>query len=80
MKYLLLPFLFVDCLVNRLLWGSFNETLSARAYRMREKHQPYTWWLADLIDTLFFWNDDHCHQQWLEEQKYGGTWKAWAAE
>lgn len=79
MKYLLLPLLFIDCLINRLLQGSFNETLSARAHRIREIHQPYWYWVADAIDTLFFWSKDHCHKQWLDEQKYGGTWKAWLA-
>lgn len=79
MKYLLLPLLLLDCAINWLLKGSFNETLSARADRIREKRQPVWGWTADAIDFLFFWTDDHCHQQRLREEKFGGTWKAWAA-
>jgi hypothetical protein len=78
-KYLIAALLFLDCLLNMLLGGSFHETLSARAHRMRVKPQPYFGWLADAIDALMFWQQDHCRQQFAREQLAGSVWKAWAA-
>lgn len=55
----------LDCVVNFLLRGEITETLSARAHRMREKHQPYWWRLADFIDSLariVARQRDHCAQ------------------
>jgi hypothetical protein len=60
--------LLADRAVNVVLGGSFSETLSARAHRMRLKPQPYWWWLADAIDTLIFWQPDHCKKQFEFEQ------------
>lgn len=62
----------IDQLINTLVPGGMaDETLSARAYRMREKSQPYWWWLADLIDWLFFWqkNPGHCERAYIAEVK-----------
>lgn len=49
----------VDQLVNTLLWGFADETLSARAYRHAEIKKDRRWpmWI---IDHLFFWQDQHC--------------------
>lgn len=44
-------------------WGHPDETLSARAYRLREQHP----WLMRSIDTIFFWDTDHCHESYLSE-------------
>jgi len=44
-----------------------DETLSARAHRMREKKQPYWNWTANFIDKLFFWQEAHCYQSYLSE-------------
>ena len=63
--------LFIDCLVNALLLGSFKETLSSRAHRMRVKKQPVWGWTADAIDWLFFWEPDHCMNQWQREVSMG---------
>ena len=45
----------VDQLINAALGGYADETLSARAHRMRVKKQRYWGWTADAIDRLFFW-------------------------
>jgi hypothetical protein len=37
-------------------WGQPDETLSARAWRVREKHPRWHIW----IDWIFFWEVDHC--------------------
>ena len=67
----LLQFLIaIDQLLNTLIPGGYaDETLSARAHRMRVKGQPYWGWLARAINLLFFWQDDHCHGAWLEETR-----------
>lgn len=65
----LLQFLIaIDQLLNTLIPGGYaDETLSARAHRMRVKGQPYWGWLARAINLLFFWQEDHCQGAWLEE-------------
>lgn len=49
----------LDQLVNTLLRGFADETLSARAYRHAEIKKDRRWpmWI---IDHLFFWQDQHC--------------------
>lgn len=58
-----------DQLVNTVIyikgdgWGYADETLSARAYRLRDLSSlPYK-----LINALFFWQDDHCKQAYYSE-------------
>lgn len=75
----LLPLLVADCAANVALRGSFHETMSARAHRLREDKHPYFGWTADAIDVLFFWEKDHCREQFAQEQKHGSVWAAWAA-
>lgn len=60
--------LWLDRVVNLLLGGSFNETLSSRAHRMDVKDHPYWGWTARAINALFFWEPDHCREQWKREQ------------
>jgi hypothetical protein len=67
MSLLIIPLLWLDCLINFLLGGSIKETLSSRAHRMRVKRHPYWGWTADAIDTLFFLQPDHCRAQWARE-------------
>lgn len=43
-------------------WGMADETLSARAWRLRHKSNAYKW-----IDRLFFWQIQHCKQSYLSE-------------
>lgn len=49
-----------DQLVNALLGGYADETLSARAYRTRS---PLECWL----DALFFWDENHCRTSYQSE-------------
>lgn len=39
-------------------WGTPDEMLSARAWRLRHQHPR----LRALIDGLFFWDADHCQE------------------
>lgn len=61
----------VDQLANAILGGMADETLSARAHRMRAKGQPVWGWTAAAIDALFFWqrNPGHCERAHLAEVK-----------
>jgi hypothetical protein len=91
MRYLLIPLLTLDVLVNVLLCalgsvltldasmvqGSWNHTLSARAGHMAQKQQPYFSWVAPLIDAIF--GPGHCAEQMRREWIYGSVWAAWAA-
>lgn len=66
-NYLLNLAVGVDQLANALIGGSADETLSARAHRMRAKRQRWWGWTASAIDRLFFWQRDHCLNAHLAE-------------
>lgn len=52
--------------VNTRMGGSADETLSARAWRLRLV--SVRWRLARVvIDALFFWEEQHCLQAWRAE-------------
>lgn len=68
-NYLLNLAIGIDQLANALIGGSADETLSARAHRMREKGQRWWGWTAGAIDRLFFWERDHCLKAHLAELK-----------
>lgn len=55
-----------DQLINALLWGYADETLSARAYRHAEIKKDRQWPMK-LINGLFFWQDNHCKQAYMSE-------------
>ncbi|GHU11490.1 hypothetical protein FACS1894185_4810 [Betaproteobacteria bacterium] len=58
MNYFTNMLIAIDQLANALLCGKPDETLSARAWRDRDKHPVW----PRLIDALFFWQPDHCQQ------------------
>lgn len=39
-------------------WGTPDEMLSARAWRLRDQHPALRKW----IDRLFFWDANHCEE------------------
>lgn len=45
-------------------WGTPDEMLSARAYRIRDTNPKY----EKIINTLFFWDKDHCLECYKIEQ------------
>ena len=62
----------IDQTVNTLVWakdegfGMADETISARAWRLRKRA---TWGLTrTLIDTLFFWDKNHCEKSYRSER------------
>ena len=55
----------LDQLLNALFGGWPDSTLSARAYRLEQERGRK--WPRVLIDTLFFFDRDHCYQSYLSE-------------
>ena len=56
----------VDQLINTFFGGWADETISSVAWRKR--HEGKGWaFLRALIDTLFFWQDNHCRSAWESE-------------
>ena len=58
----------LDQLVNVLMAGAPDETLSSRAHRMRVKGHRYWGWTANAIDGIFFWQRGHCEAAYKAEQ------------
>lgn len=55
----------VDQLLNALVGGWADETLSARCWRCRNE-QPFRT-LRAVIDGLFFWEEEHCLASYMAE-------------
>lgn len=56
----------VDQVFNALLFGTPDETLSARAYRLAP-HSILWFWLMFAIDLIFFWQVNHCQKSYEAE-------------
>ena len=48
----------VDQLINTILGGYADETISSRAYRMQCKNKFWKY-ARIIIDCIFFWQKDH---------------------
>ena len=46
--------------------GEPDETMSAAAYRMELNGKPFGF-MRQVIDTLLWFDKDHCHQAYLSE-------------
>ena len=57
----------VDQLVNTLLGGWPDETLSSRAWRWHVAGVRS--WPCTLIDRLFFWEHNHCFASYVSERE-----------
>ena len=66
-KYILQNLIAVDQLLNTILYGSADETLSARAWRAEQKGRVFGKIFRPLIDTLLFFDKDHCYNSYLSE-------------
>ena len=64
------PLIAFDQFLNTLVyingdgWGYADETLSARAWRLRTMSNCYRY-----IDTIFFWQEAHCRSAYESEVK-----------
>lgn len=51
-----------------LLFGHHDQTVSARCYLNRHRKG---WGMAyRLINRIFFWQDDHCHESYLADVRF----------
>lgn len=57
----------LDQLINALIAGYPDESLSAHAYRWRRDGKRA--WPAKVINTLFFWQQDHVASAYHTEQE-----------
>ena len=65
MKQLLIA---LDQLVNAAIGGYADETISARAWRLRKT--SYSWRVTRfVIDGVFFWDANHCQESYLNEMR-----------
>lgn len=62
LKYLERVGIAFSILLNVVLGGASNQTFSARNYRWKQQGKPHLVWL---IDTLVFWDKDHCFHSWI---------------
>lgn len=54
----------LDQLINTLIGGYADETLSSRAHRRRLRGKGGVAWV---IDHIFFWQDEHCKASYESE-------------
>ncbi len=60
-------FIALDQLINTLFGGWADETISSVAWRKR--HEGKGWGLLrKMIDSLFFWQENHCESAYLSEK------------
>ena len=67
MAYLTSVFVALDQLLNALLGGACDESLSSRAYRADRDGKLFGRFFRPCIDTAFFWQQRHCYQAYLAE-------------
>lgn len=54
----------LDQLINTMIGGYADETLSSRAHRRRLRGKGGVAWV---IDHIFFWQDEHCKTAYESE-------------
>lgn len=65
-QYILNILIAFDQLINALILGQPDETISSRAWRCQDVN---SFWrvMHSLINKLFFFQKDHCHKVYLAE-------------
>lgn len=59
----------LDQLVNTFLGGEPDETLSSRAWRTYRKGKVFGKIFRPLIDTLLFFDKNHCENAYIAEKR-----------
>lgn len=65
--YILQVLIGFDQLLNTLLGGYADETLSSRAWRAEQKGKIFGKIFRPTIDTILFFDKDHCYTSYLAE-------------
>lgn len=69
MAYLLKVIIAIDQLLNVALCdGEPDETMSSNVWRMEQAGKPWGF-MRRVIDTLFFWDTDHCLSSYNAERE-----------
>lgn len=58
----------LDQLLNTLIGGWADETLSSAAYKSDQKGLFWGKITRPLIDAIFFWQDRHCYYAFIAEK------------
>lgn len=66
MQYLINILITLDQFLNVLFGGHPDETMSASLWRHREKSACWCFGYM-MINTIFFWQKDHCLESYLSE-------------
>jgi len=53
----------LSVLINVILGGKSNQTISARQYDLKKRGKIN---LVRIIDIIFFWNSSHCMTSWSD--------------
>lgn len=69
--YLTEVVLWIDQSFNVLTGGYADETFSARCFRQRHKSDVHAF-AYKVVNAIFFWQVDHCHQAFLNEKNRKG--------
>lgn len=67
MTYAHALFVALDQLINAVLLGAPDETLSSRAYRADRDGKFFGRVFRPAIDALFFWQTRHCYGAYVAE-------------
>lgn len=67
MGYLIRVLIGIDQLINCLLGGMPDETISAKSWRMRER-SLFWYYLRIMIDGIFWFSKNHCYESWVSEE------------
>ena len=65
-QYILNILISLDQFVNVLFLGQPDETISSRAWRCKDTSSFWKF-MRKLIDTIFFWQKDHCYYSFIAE-------------
>lgn len=68
MWYILNVLIALDQLINTLIGGSPDETLSARAYRNEQQGKVLGKVFRPVIDFIFWFDKEHCKTSYFAEQ------------
>ena len=65
-QYIINILVALDQSINVLFLGQPDETISSRAWRCKDSSSFWKF-MRKLIDTIFFWQKDHCYYSFIAE-------------
>lgn len=65
-QYIINILVALDQFINVLFLGQPDETISSRAWRCKDSSSFWKF-MRKLIDTIFFWQKDHCYYSFIAE-------------